>query len=204
VAVVALAGGNSAPAVGNIVVSPTTGLAASTIVRFSATATDKNNDPITFAWDFGDGATSTGAETTHTFANAGTFTVKVTANDGKASGTNQTTVTIRNVAGTWRSNPVPYIFNGVPQGNMQWVFTITQSLAILNGSLQASGAIPQLSSAGTVTGLVGTGTPAITLNGSVPGWQPPTFTLDPNTDITTLTGRWIDAGGTSAITFTRQ
>lgn len=97
-----------------------------------------------------------------------------------------------------------YVFNGVPQGTMQWVFTVTQTTAVITGTLQASGAIPQLSSPGTVNGLVSTGSPAITMAGSVPAWQPPTFTLDPNSDVTTLTGRWTDSGSSTAITFTKQ
>src|SRR5262245_48547341 len=45
VAAVALAGGNSAPTVGEVRASPTTGLAASTAIQFTASATDKDNDP---------------------------------------------------------------------------------------------------------------------------------------------------------------
>ena len=204
VAAVALSGGNSAPAVGDVRASPTTGLQSSTNILFNATATDKNNDPVSFAWDFGDGATGTGPDASHIYATAGTFTVKVTASDGKASASSQTTVTIRSIAGTWRSNPVSYTLGGAPQGTLQWVFTLTQASAVLTGTLQASGAVPQLASPGTVNGLVATSSPAVTLQGSVPGWLPPTFTLNPNTDVATLTGQWIDSGSTTPITFTRQ
>ncbi len=204
VAVVVLAGGNSAPTVGDVRASPSTGLQASTNILFNAQATDKNNDPVTFTWDFGDGATGTGPDTSHIYATAGTFTAKVTASDGKASSSSQATVTIRSLAGTWRSNPVSYTLNGVPQGTMQWVFTVTQASAVLTGTLQASGAVPQLASPGTINGLVATSSPAVTLQGTVPAWAPPTFGLDPNTDVTTLTGRWVDSTGTVSITFTRQ
>ena len=203
-AAVVLAGGNSAPTVSDVTASPSSGLQASTNIRFNAQATDKNNDPVTFSWDFGDGATGTGPDTSHIYATAGTFTAKVTASDGKASASSQTTVTIRSLAGTWRSNPVPYVFGGAPQGTFQWVFTVTQTSAVLTGTLQASGAIPALSSPGTVNGLVATSSPAVTLQGSVPSWLPPTFALDPNTDVSTLSGRWVDSGSTTPITFTRQ
>ena len=110
-----------------------------------------------------------GPDTSHIYATAGTFTAKVTASDGKASASSQATVTIRSLAGTWRSNPVSYTLGGAPQGTMQWVFTVTQASAVLTGTLQASGAVPQLASPGTINGLVATSSPAVTLQGSVPG-----------------------------------
>ena len=49
-----------------------------------AGSTDPDGTITAFAWDFGDGATGTGVNTTHTYAAAGTFTVtlKVTDNGG--------------------------------------------------------------------------------------------------------------------------
>ncbi|HXH06727.1 MAG TPA: PKD domain-containing protein, partial [Vicinamibacterales bacterium] len=37
----------------------------------------------TYEWDFGDGTTATGAQATHTYAAAGTFTVRLTVRDGR-------------------------------------------------------------------------------------------------------------------------
>ncbi len=48
-------------------------------VTFTASATDPGNLPITFSWDFGDGATGTGPTTTHTYTRGGAFTVTVRA-----------------------------------------------------------------------------------------------------------------------------
>ncbi len=71
--------------------APSTGTAGSP-VSFSALATDTN--PLdqaggyTYAWNFGDGTTGTGASPTHTYNAAGTFTVSVTAtavHDGAVS-----------------------------------------------------------------------------------------------------------------------
>jgi len=61
-------------------------------VDFSATATDPENDPVTFAWDFGDGATGTGANVSHTYETSGTFTATVTGTD---SGGRSSTDTVR-------------------------------------------------------------------------------------------------------------
>jgi len=38
---------------------------------------------LTYAWDFGDGTTSTVTAPTHTYAKAGTYTVKLTVTDAQ-------------------------------------------------------------------------------------------------------------------------
>jgi PKD repeat protein len=59
--------------------------AVGTALSFTASATDV--DPavqaagITYAWNFGDGSTASGAIASHSFASAGTYTVTVTATD---------------------------------------------------------------------------------------------------------------------------
>ncbi|KYH45864.1 hypothetical protein AZH51_09260 [Branchiibius sp. NY16-3462-2] len=63
----------------------------------SSASSDPENDSLTYAWDFGDGTgTSTAANPTYTFGAAGTYTVKLTVNDGhgnSASATKQVAVT---------------------------------------------------------------------------------------------------------------
>lgn len=55
-----------------------------TPIAFSVIASDQDNDPLTFSWDFGDGTTETSAaNTTHTYTASGPFTVKVSVSDGK-------------------------------------------------------------------------------------------------------------------------
>jgi PKD repeat protein len=62
---------------------------------FGISATDADGDPVTFSWNFGDGATATGATASHTYTAPGTFSVVVSANDGQgAVVTAQTSVTI--------------------------------------------------------------------------------------------------------------
>ncbi|PYJ05712.1 MAG: hypothetical protein DME25_07980 [Verrucomicrobia bacterium] len=43
---------------------------------------DEGPQPLTFLWDFGDGATSTDANPLHTYINAGAYRVSLTASDG--------------------------------------------------------------------------------------------------------------------------
>ncbi len=56
-------------------------------VSFAAAANDADNDEISYAWDFGDGATANGANAAHTYTTPGTYAAKVTATDatGKSS-----------------------------------------------------------------------------------------------------------------------
>jgi hypothetical protein len=54
-------------------------------VMFDVAATDFNGDPLTFIWDFGDGAAGAGTSTTHDYTAAGRYTTTVDVRDGLAS-----------------------------------------------------------------------------------------------------------------------
>src|SRR5271157_1398970 len=74
-------------------------------VRCTASATDVSPAVqaagFTYAWNFGDGSTASGATASHTFASAGTYTVKVSATDeyGK-TGTASGSIAITNPSAT--------------------------------------------------------------------------------------------------------
>jgi PKD repeat protein len=63
----------------------------------SSGTVDPNGDVIRYSWDFGDlTALSTAASPTHTYVNAGTYTITLTVTDGwnrSAVLTHQVTVT---------------------------------------------------------------------------------------------------------------
>jgi PKD repeat protein len=55
---------------------------------------DPNEDPLVFAWDFGDGVTSTSETTSHIYQNPGEYLITLTVDDGMASSTATTTIKI--------------------------------------------------------------------------------------------------------------
>ena len=78
---------------------PYTGLPAQAIVFDGTASTDPENDPLTYRWSFGDGATATGARPSHAYAAKGTYTATLAVNDGiHDSAPATTTVTVLNRA----------------------------------------------------------------------------------------------------------
>jgi probable HAF family extracellular repeat protein len=69
-------------------------------IRFDGTAsTDRDNDPLTYIWDFGDGTTGSGPNPTHAYAKSGTYTVTLIVNDGSInSSPSRAQVTVSNTA----------------------------------------------------------------------------------------------------------
>ncbi|MEU0146122.1 PQQ-dependent sugar dehydrogenase [Streptomyces sp. NPDC006288] len=71
-------------------------------VQFSsAGTTDPDGDPLTYAWKFGDGGTSTAADPAHTYTANGQYTAELTVSDGTGrTATASVTVTVGNTAPT--------------------------------------------------------------------------------------------------------
>ena len=62
--------------------TPTSGPAPLAVAFSSAGSADPEGQPITYAWDFGDGGSSTAANPSHTYATGGRYTARLTVSDG--------------------------------------------------------------------------------------------------------------------------
>ena len=114
------------PPIGSIV-APANVLEGDTI-SFSATGSvDPNGSVVSYAWDFGDGSSGAGVTASHTYAQDGVYTVRLTLvdNDGLADST-LFTLTVNNVA------PV---VGAVPNGSVALGATYS-----VNGSFSDPGA----------------------------------------------------------------
>jgi PKD repeat protein len=88
---------NNAPVISfTYTVDHNTSMAGGT-VNFDSTATDADNDDLTYSWDFGDGETSTEADPQHIYSTNGSYTVMVTVNDTTDETTTSDTVIVGNV-----------------------------------------------------------------------------------------------------------
>jgi glucose/arabinose dehydrogenase/chitodextrinase len=74
--------------------NPTSGPTPLTVAFSSAGSSDPEGAPLTYAWTFGDGTTSTAANPSHTYSQPGQYTVRLTVSDGVNS-TNALPLTVR-------------------------------------------------------------------------------------------------------------
>jgi PKD repeat protein len=87
-------------------------------VRFTGTSTDSDGTIAAYAWDFGDGGTSTAASPDHRYAQSGSYQVKltVTDDDGDSDSVTKTVTAAANVkptaAYTSSTNGLAASFNG--------------------------------------------------------------------------------------------
>lgn len=135
-----LSGGSSeaddqAPVAGTISVSPT-GLGLAGVTNFAFTsqgATDPENAPLTYSWNFGDGATGSGATAAHVYNSGGSFNVTLTVSDGTHQVTAAgRTVTTGDINGQWVN------FDPAVGGAHIRRVTFTRSGAQLSGTYRTS------------------------------------------------------------------
>jgi PKD repeat protein len=102
-----------------------------------STSTDSDGSVVGYAWDFGDGATGTGATMTHRYGKSGTYTVSLTATDDKgasATKTVQVTVTQQSFSRDEFSRTVANGFGSADQGGA-WTSTASSSnFSVNNGT----------------------------------------------------------------------
>lgn len=108
---------NQAPVA--VIDSVPTGIRNVAIWFSGSDSSDPDSDPLTYSWDFGDGATGTGSAVTHAYSSIGTFTVTLIVSDGTDGASAAKTITIENRVPV--ANPggpysglrnAPIVFNG--------------------------------------------------------------------------------------------
>ena len=171
---------------------PYVGVEGSPIYLSGNASTDPDGDALTFEWEFGDGTTGTGATPSHTYADNGTYQVKLTVTDVYGAESSTTTqVVVANVAPTVHVFAGATIFAGesfngsttfTDPGADEWTATVdygdgsgVQPLAISgNGMVLSHGYATAGSYTVTVTvrdgdGGVGTRTATVTVQSPAQG-----------------------------------
>jgi PKD repeat protein len=111
---------------------PYSGTRLQAIVFDGSASSDPDGDALSYAWDFGDGASAVGASPSHLYASLGTFTVTLTVADGTtASAPATTTVPIANV-------PPTVGLTGPADGS---VFTLPATVVVAAAAADPDGAI---------------------------------------------------------------
>ncbi len=72
---------------------------------------------LTFAWDFGDGATAQGVEVNHAYATAGSYTLKLTVSSSAGARTISVPLTVAGSAPQYLNPYAGYQSNGIPPPN---------------------------------------------------------------------------------------
>jgi PKD repeat protein len=125
---------------------PYSGMIGQSITFDGSGSSDPDGDTLTYAWDFGDGATGINEQPIHTYAAAGTYTVKLIVSDGQVQSdpvSTQVTVAAPNTPPVADAGPNQTLV--LPSGQAQMALT-------LNGSGSDD-------SDGTIAGYAWSGTP---------------------------------------------
>src|SRR6185503_17808334 len=172
---------------------PYSGVEGSSVAFDGSASSDSDGDALSYAWDFGDGASATGAKASHTYVDNGTYTAKLKVTDSRGAQTTATTqVTIANAA------PVLGEISGIPEEPIQvgTPVTLTASFTDANPADGFVGAVQwDLASSFTTAGVI---TIAPTSNDG--GLIRATTTLQPG--VYTVTLRVQDKDGGTAVSST--
>lgn len=132
---------NNAPVITNITITPAFAIQQLGTFAMSATATDANNDALTYAWDFGDGTSANGATQNKSYTTGGSKTVRLTVSDGKAfaseyktaTATDTRSIDVGSMTGNWKLTTTAC----AGWGNQDFLITLTQNNGTVTGSFTA-------------------------------------------------------------------
>lgn len=75
---------NHPPAIATAAANMTSAPAAPQVIEFTSSASDSDNNVLTYNWDFGDGTTGSEAAISHTYDKAGEYSARLMVSDGSA------------------------------------------------------------------------------------------------------------------------
>jgi hypothetical protein len=133
---------NQNPVINNISVNPTFGIATFTSYTFSSSASDANNDTLTYTWDLA-GNARTGASQTIVFSNGGSGAATLTVTDGRGGSATQTVNFISGTGnGNWSAS-IPFTAGARPMS-----LSLTQSST--SGAMTGTWSVPSLATIGNL------------------------------------------------------
>jgi hypothetical protein len=126
---------NSAPVITNITINPAFAIQQLGTFAMSATATDANNDTLTYTWDFGDGSSANGATQNKSYTTGGSKNVKLSVTDGKVSTptSDSRTIDVGSMTGNWKLTTTAC----AGWANQDFLATLTQNNGIVTGTFTA-------------------------------------------------------------------
>ena len=157
-----VAGGTSNQPPTATITGPSTATTGAAVSFSGAGSTDADGTIASYAWNFGDGTTGTGASVSHTFSTAGSFTVRLTVTDNAgATATRDLVVTVTAAGATVGS------ISGVVSSPTRGALAAVAVNVAGGGSAQTSA-----TGAFTITG-VAVGARSLTLSGLPSGCTAP-------------------------------
>jgi PKD repeat protein len=112
------AGDNQPPTASLVITTGTPAGASPLTVGFNAGgSSDPEGEELSFAWDFGDGATATGgAQISHQYTTPGNYTATVTVTDPQGAGDSETSQLIMVTSGTGDTGTATAVIDAGPSG----------------------------------------------------------------------------------------
>lgn len=93
---------NSPPTINSASITPNVALVGiDTPIALQVQASDADNDPLTYLWEFPDGTQSNQRAFSRVFQLGGTWRIRVTVSDGKAAASSEMTLEMKTLTGSW-------------------------------------------------------------------------------------------------------